>query len=291
MRFSFKYLILSVCLALPIGAVDLSTDTVTDTDLETSTDTVILSTTPVVAISSASVPRAWRQVVNNAFKAPETLHFVVKWGVISAGKSSLRIDGVDVIDGRPAYHLVSEAKTTGIADTFARVDDRNDAWLDVESLTTVRYTKRLREGKYKLDEEADLDQVNGIWRRNSHRIDKNRKEEKQGPLPLYALDVFGSLFYARTLPLEVGKTFTMDVLSGEKIYPLLLKVKKRETVKVPAGKFECFLVEPVLRGPGLFIAKGKKLEVWMTADERKMPVRMRSEVFIGHVAAELVKVE
>jgi hypothetical protein len=30
------------------------------------------------------------------------------------------------------------------------------------------------------------------------------------------------------------------------------------------------------------------VEVWITADERRMPVKMRSEVVIGHVAAELV---
>ena len=57
---------------------------------------------------------------------------------------------------------------------------------------------------------------------------------------------------------------------------------------MPAGTFDCFLVEPQLRTPGMFIAKGKKLQVWLTADDRHMPVRMRTEVFFGHVVADLV---
>jgi hypothetical protein len=80
----------------------------------------------------------------------------------------------------------------------------------------------------------------------------------------------------------------MDVLSGDKVYPLEVKVKKRERIKVPAGKFDTILVEPLLRAPGIFVAKGKKLEVWLTDDPRRLPVRLRTEVFIGHVSAELL---
>src|SRR5439155_86286 len=81
------------------------------------------------------------------------------------------------------------------------------------------------------------------------------------------------------------------VQSGEKTWPLVVNVKKLEKVKVKAGKFLCYRVEPVLRERGIFISKGKKLEVWMTADARHMPVLMRSEIFIGHVSAELVKMQ
>ncbi len=107
-------------------------------------------------------------------------------------------------------------------------------------------------------------------------------------MPPEVMDSFGSLYYVRTLPLETGQTYTMDVHSGDKIYPLVVHVLKREKAKVPAGKFNCIVVEPVLRGPGIFVSKGKKLQVWLTDDERRLPVRMRSEVFIGHVSAELL---
>ena len=65
-------------------------------------------------------------------------------------------------------------------------------------------------------------------------------------------------------------------------------MKRRDTVKVKAGKFDCFVLEPVMREPGIFIHKGKKLEIWVTADERRMPVLMRCDIVIGHISAELV---
>ncbi len=137
---------------------------------------------------------------------------------------------------------------------------------------------------------VDLDQTARTFHRTEIRHDKNDAiEEKRGDIPSNVLDVLSSLYYIRSLPLEVGKSFTIDVHSGEKTWPLVVNVKKLEKVKVKAGKFMCYRVEPVLRERGIFISKGKKLEVWLTADARHMPVLMRSEIFIGHVSAELVK--
>ena len=88
-------------------------------------------------------------------------------------------------------------------------------------------------------------------------------------------------------------TVSMTVISGvlihftdKKNYPLIIKVHARERVKVDAGEFDCLVVEPILRGPGIFTQKGR-LMVWLTDDERRMPVLMKSKVAIGHVAAVL----
>jgi hypothetical protein len=248
------------------------------------------STTSVVS-SSATWGSTWRSVQNTAFKEGEYLRFAVSWGVITAGYSTLEVREAKNLDGRPAYHIVSQAKSVGMVDTFFNVNDLNEAWLDKESLTTVRYEKHIREGKYRVDETGVFDQVLRRYAVQTYRIDKATTTYKEGDLPTHVLDVLGSLYYIRTQQLAVGATYTIDVFSSAKVWPLSVKVKKRETIKVKAGKFDCFRIEPVLREPGIFISKGKKLEVWLTADERRMPVRMRSEVVIGHVSADLVSHE
>jgi hypothetical protein len=248
--------------------------------------------TPVISISTyteqtvMSTP-TWRTLPNTAFGVGENLQFVVKWGLVVAGYSELTVPEVINVGGRPTYHIVSTANSGSMIGTFYRVEDHNDVWLDQQALVTVRYEKRIHEGKYQIEETSLLDQMRRHWKTRSYRVDKNTYEEKEGDLPPNALDSFGSLYYVRTLPLEIGSTYTIDVHSGANVYPLVVNVLKREKIKVPAGKFDCIVVEPFLRGPGIFISKGKKLIVWLTADERRMPVRMRSEVFIGHVSAEL----
>ena len=69
----------------------------------------------------------------------------------------------------------------------------------------------------------------------------------------------------------------------------VVRVLRRETVKTRAGAFPCVVVEPALRDEGIFIQKGRKLQIWLTDDARKVPVLMRVEVFFGHVTASLAK--
>ncbi len=219
----------------------------------------------------------------------EDLLFVIRWGLVKGGYSSLRVADVEKIAGRPAYHVVAEARSTGLVNTLYHVDDRNETWMETSPPSTFRYARKIHEGKYRLDEQVELNQEDHQFHEHSYRLDKKLFEDRQGAIPPHVLDVLGSLYYVRTLPLAVGKSYTIDVQSGDKVYPLVVQVKKRQTISVKAGKFDCFLVEPQLRQPGIFISKGKKLQVWLTADERRMPVLMRSEIFIGHVSAELVK--
>jgi hypothetical protein len=231
----------------------------------------------------------WRIEPRAPFGPGEDFQYVVKWGVVVAGYSNRSIPEILDVSNRPTYHIVSAAHSGGVVNAFYKVEDYNDVWLDQRALVTVRYEKRIHEGKYQIEETSLLDQSKRRWKTRSYRLDKNIYEEKEGDLPPNALDTFGSLYYVRTLPLIVGQTYTIDVHNSNKVYPLVVDVLKREKIKVPAGKFDCILVEPFLRGPGIFINKGKKLQVWLTADERRIPVRMRCEVFIGHVSAELIR--
>jgi hypothetical protein len=243
-------------------------------------ETTVSSMTVVFSSSS--------NVQNQAFEPGESYSFVVSWGIVSGGYSSLRIPNIENIEGRPTYHIISEAHSGGVLNTFYHVEDLNEAWLDCQSLLTLRYEKHIHEGKYRIEETGTLDQIHHHYAIHAYRLDKNTYEHKEGELVPNSMDVLGSLYYVRTLPLAVGQSYSIDVFSGGKTWPLTIQIKKREMVKVPAGKFDCFLVEPFLREPGIFVTKGKKLEVWMTADEHHMPVRMRSVVLIGHVSAELV---
>jgi hypothetical protein len=241
----------------------------------------------VLMLGFASLGRAES---HPAFREGEDLTFQVRWGLITGGYATLSVPSIDRVGNEQAYHILSEARSTGMVDTFYRVRDKNEAWLDTSEPRSLRYSKKILEGKYSVDEVVELDQTARTFHTTEIRHDKNNaREEKRGEIPPHVLDVLSSLYYIRSLPLEVGKSFTIDVHSGDKTFPLLVNVNKREKIKVKAGKFVCYRVEPVLRERGIFISKGKKLEVWLTADARHMPVLMRSEIFIGHVSAELVR--
>jgi len=210
------------------------------------------------------------------FGAGEKLVFSVQYGLITAGEATLEVRNIATIGGRPCYRIVSDARTNDFFSKFYQVRDRYESCMDTTELYTLRYEKHVREGKFKRDETVDFDQT-------AHRA---KYKDKSVPIPPRTQDVLSALYYVRTLPLEVGQSISIANHTDKKNYPLLVKVHGREHIKVDAGEFDCLVVEPILRGPGVFTQKGR-LTVWLTDDERRMPVLMKSKVVIGHVAAVL----
>ncbi len=219
---------------------------------------------------------------------PEKLEFNVKWGVMSLGTAYLESTEVVRMDGKLAYRVRSDANSNGFADTFYKVRDRYESYVDAKSLTSLGFSKQLREGGFYRDEWVLYD----VPERSYLAKTRNKKGEaslEDGLLPGEVQDILSSLYYIRTQDLEVGREYTVDVNTKDN-WPLVVKVNRREKIRVPAGRFDCFLVEPYLRGEGLFIQKGKRLEVWLTADERRMPVQVHVDVIFGHIRAELEKI-
>ena len=211
-----------------------------------------------------------------AFGAGEKLVFNVQYGLVTAGEATMEIRNIADIGGRPCYRIVTDARTNDFFSKFFTVRDRYESYMDTKELYSLRYEKHIREGKFKRDEAVDFDQV-------AHRA---IYKDKVVPIPPRTQDVLSALYYVRALPLEVGQSISLANHTDKKNYPLIIKVHARERVKVDAGEFDCLVVEPILRGPGIFTQKGR-LMVWLTDDERRMPVLMKSKVAIGHVAAVL----
>jgi hypothetical protein len=210
------------------------------------------------------------------FGAGEKLVFSVQYGLVTAGEATLEVRNLAAIDGRPCYRIVSDARTNDFFSKFFAVRDRYESYMDTTSLYSLRYEKHVREGKFKRDEAVDFNQT-------THRA---VYKDKTVPIPPRTQDVLSALYYVRTLPLEVGQSISVANHTDGKNYPLVIKVLGREHVKVDAGEFDCIIVEPILRGPGVFTQQGR-LTVWLTDDRRRMPVIMQSKVVIGHVAAIL----
>lgn len=220
---------------------------------------------------------------------PERLEYEVKWGVVSMGTSDLTVREVVDFNGQPAYHIVSEAKTTPFGDRFYKVRDVNESWMHVGDLRSLGYSKKLREGNFFRDEWVVFDyEEKGFL---SRRIGRDGNfSVSTGTIPGAVQDILSSTYFIRPRKLKVGDEVVLDV-NTKSNWPLTIKVLRKQRVKVPAGTFSCIVVEPTLREEGIFIQKGRSLHVWLTDDERHMPVFMRVDILIGSISAYLTKIE
>jgi hypothetical protein len=93
----------------------------------------------------------------------------------------------------------------------------------------------------------------------------------------------------RLLPFEPGAKFTLRNLADPEDNPLGIQVLKKERVKVPAGTFETYLLKLDFKtNHGMFKKGGENL-IWVTADDRHMPVKLSSKMGLGKFRAELVE--
>jgi hypothetical protein len=216
---------------------------------------------------------------------PEKLTFSMSWGLLSVGEATLGVDKIVMFNGRPAYHVYSEARSNSFCDTFYVVRDLNESWLDARTLTSLGYSKKVREGHFFRDEWVlyDRDASTFVNRRTSRDGSFN---VRVGTIPAQVQDILTSIFYTRAQPLQDGSELKVDVNTPDN-WPLIIKVLKREAISVPAGRFESIQVEPAMAREGIFVQKGKRLRLWIADDAQRRLLMMKAEVFFGNVTATL----
>lgn len=217
-----------------------------------------------------------RYVENVAFGVNEKFTFEINYGFINAGGATMEVAGLIEYSGRPCYQIVTRAFSNSFFSKVFKVDDRVESIVDALGIFSWRFEKNLREGGYRADRQYAFDQ-----RRNVVYFEKDTIEVSP-----YVQDALSSLYFVRTQDLTVGRSVFVDNFTDGKKYALEVKVLRKETIKVPAGSFDCIVVEPLLKSVGVFKHEGN-LTVWLTDDRLKMPVLMKSKVLIGSISAEL----
>ena len=239
----------------------------------------------IVSVIFSSVAAA---EMRHPFQPGEKMHFVLKYGVIPAGEATLEVHDLEEINGVPAYHFVMTARSNSFIDIFFKVRDRIDSYTDTEMQHSLYYKKDQKEGKTRRNIRVDFD-----WQENKSTYVNFNKEPKvisQLPRTFDPLSIF---YYSRLLDFEKVKEFEHPVTDGKKNMMGILRILGKETISVPAGTFETLVLEPDLQNvEGVFSKKQRaKIKLWVTNDERRLLVQMKSKAIVGSFVAELVAVE
>ena len=88
------------------------------------------------------------------------------------------------------------------------------------------------------------------------------------------------------MPLEVGKSVHVTMFDSKKVWDVEVRVLKKQRIKVPAGTFDTVKIQPMMESEGIFDSKGE-IYIWITDDERRIPVKVKSEILIGSITAIL----
>ena len=230
-------------------------------------------------------PRTGRRQLS--FHPGEQLVFQLRWGVIPAGEAVLEVLPTETALGIEVFHFAMTAKTYPIIDLFYKVRDRVDAYTDRKMSHSVLYKKRQLEGRTKRDVLVTFD-----WDRQEAQYSNFGKKKKKISVLAGSFDPLSALYAFRLHHLEENSEVRLAVTDGKKSIVGKARVIRREEIETGMGVFDTYVVEPELKDiRGVFEkSTNAKMKLWITADDRRIPVLLRSEVLIGSVVAELISI-
>ena len=222
------------------------------------------------------------------FAPGEKLTFALRWSVIPAGEAVMEVMPMKMMNGMPAYHFRLTAESNSFVDVFYKVRDRIDAYAAADMSHAVHYRKKQREGEHRKNVKVEFDWQNGTAQYSDG--DKTKKPIKVSPGTFDPLSVF---YFTRTLDFKEKAVLTGSVTDGSKCVEGVARIVKRETITVPSGTYDTYLIEPDLKHVGGVFEKSKdaKIRLWVTADQRRIPVKIASKVVVGSFVGELVSIK
>jgi hypothetical protein len=219
------------------------------------------------------------------FGPGETITMKVTYARLRAGRAVMTV-GEGTRDGRPAWTIEQRVTSEGFFAWLFRykVDNLLRAWWEPATGCSYGVEKRLRQGRFARDQVI--------------RIDPRGRVETTiagmgGPVALdvepCVLDVLSAFYVARARYVP-GQPLYVPVFDNGRRFDLVFRELGHTRLDLPAPLGDdtpVRIVEPIVpAGSGLFAQEGR-LIVWVTDDDRRIPVRAQSKVAVGSVTVEI----
>ena len=220
----------------------------------------------LTGLGSAVAPAA----MDHPFGVGEKLTFDVRFGPLKVGTSTMEVREISHIRGRAAYKTYFRVQGGTF---FYKVDDVLQSWIDTETLSSLRFTQSLEEGSRNRERHFEIYPDRAVYVELS-------KGPEEHPSVSHPLDDASFLYFIRTIPLEMGRTYEFNRYFRPDRNPVKVRVLRRERIVVPAGTFNAIVVRPTIKTKGIFAENGEA-ELWLSDDERRMVLQLKSKMSFG----------
>lgn len=222
------------------------------------------------------------------FAPGERLTFALRWTVVPAGVAVLEVLPMETIQGTRAFHFRLTAQSNAFMDLFYKVRDRIDSYVDAEMTRGLHYEKVQHEGKTQRNVRVVFD-----WCKSTAQYSDEKRTHAPIAIPPGTFDPLSVFFYSRLLPWEENLLIECPVTDGVRCTRGRGRIVRRQIITIGDRPYDTFLIEPCLENiSGVFEKhKNAKIQVWVTADAKRIPVKMTSKAPVGTFVGELLTIE
>lgn len=212
----------------------------------------------------------------------ECLVYKAKWNVLNVGKALLAMRETSNGYGE-VYHLVAVSVPEGMLANMGIGYYRIDSYLDKKTLLP-HYYYQYSKNKSK----EDIREIYFNWKTRMYRT-KTRKfkngklystKNENVKLGSSAYDGISGFYMLRALDFENRSRFTVPLALNE-TWDLVVNRKDKRTENVSIlGRKDVYIVEPLAKSDAGFFTQGK-MDIWITADNRRIPVYLEGKAPFG----------
>ena len=223
----------------------------------------------------------------------EKLVYSISYFGVSAGKLTLQTLPFKKIAKRKVYHIRANAISSSVFSLFYRLNDVIESFMDYDGYFSHRFHVVLDETKQTRDslELNDSEKKQTYyWNRWHHKTNGYTETKEFSPIESFSQDSVSALYYVRTLPLPNGTVVTFPVVSEGKSWDAVCTVLRREKIDTPMGNIQAIVIRPEMKYQGILKKSGDS-SLWLTDDDRRIPIRLEAKVRIGTVVGNLIEAE
>jgi hypothetical protein len=238
---------------------------------------------------AAATPDEERLVYRVQWDPPWYLFFIPK---VDAGEVALEYSGEVEYEGRKASRMSLKALSSGSLAKISgmKIEDELNFYTEPGTYCTLSASEKIREGKRK--RQIDVQYFRDPGRLHIREVDEStvppkvRKDETKNNIPECVHDPLSALFMFRQLPLRSQFSQTFVLANDDKIREVRGRVEKKDTVDLASGKIDAWQISTAALMGGLF-KEGGQFKVWLSADDKKVPVQFEARVRLGRVLGKL----
>lgn len=235
---------------------------------------------------------------NPAVSLPFRVGEVVKYNAyynwkfvwLNAGTAEFYVTDT-VFNGIPAYHFKSLGSSLSSYDWFFKVRERFESIARMSDLAPFWFIRDSYEGGYKAFNRYRFSYADSTLFVDSYTSDRPYKQ-KMFTLDKRIYDVLSAIYWCRSIDfskLKKGDRVPLTMAIDDGVYDLFIRYLGTEKIEHRNGeifdtyKFSVMLVE------GTIFKGGEDMVVWVSRDDKKVPILVEAKILIGSVKAYLLE--
>ncbi len=218
------------------------------------------------------------------FKEGEWFKYRIHYGLINAGFAELKLEESHL--NPDEFHAIGTGKTTGMASLFFKVKDRYESYFSKDSTKPSYAIRRVDEGGYTIRRNIAFDTI-----ANTAITEDLKKKTIDTAAVAEVYDFISGFYKMRTTSFknqEIGDQTLLNLFFDQEVFPFQLKLIGREVIRTKFGKIKALKLRPIVQSGRVF-KEQESLTVWVTDDKNKIPVRIKADLAVGSLKADLIE--